>query len=117
MVETERSLKACFLEHQRKSSVGSEVSQYLHVGRPEQGVSWNKMKILTVENKKFERGVKVIYIGVASQKKDGGCYLLPSVWTNLLVPGPLLMLKSPTWHHNTFVDSSQLDLRKTTVMI
>ena len=37
--ETERSLKARFLEHQRKSTVGSEVSQHLYVGRPEHEVS------------------------------------------------------------------------------
>ena len=67
--------------------MGSEVSQHVHVNRPEHGVSFNKVKTLTVENKKFERGVKkTIYIWVAkpSLNKDGCRYLLPSVWTNLL---------------------------------
>ena len=35
--ETERSLKTRFLEHRRKSSVGSEVSQHVHMDRPEHG--------------------------------------------------------------------------------
>ena len=67
--------------------MGSEVSQHVHVDRQEHGVSLDKVKILTVENRKFERGVKeAIYIRVAkpSLNKDGWRYLLPSVWTNLL---------------------------------
>ena len=55
MGETERALKPCFLEHWIKSSVGSEVSQHVHVERPEHGVSLDKVKILTVDNRKFER--------------------------------------------------------------
>ena len=51
--EMERSLKTRFSEHWRKSSVGSEVSQHVHVDRLEHGVSLNKVKILTVENRKF----------------------------------------------------------------
>ena len=50
-------------------------------------MSLDKVKILTVENRKFERGVKeAIYIRVAktSLNKDVGQYLLPAVWTNLL---------------------------------
>ena len=46
-----------------------------------------RVKILTVDSKKFERGLKeVIYIRVAepSLNKDGRHYLLPAVWTNLL---------------------------------
>ena len=42
---------------------------------------------MTLDSKKFERGVKeAIYIQVAelSLNKDGGCYILPAVWTNLL---------------------------------
>ena len=62
--DTERSLNTRFLEHRRKGSVGSEVSQYVHVDRPEHGVSLDTVKILKFENKKFERGVKeAIYIG------------------------------------------------------
>ena len=56
--ETERSLKTQFLKHRRKSSVGSEVSQHVHVDIMEHGVNLDKVKILTVENRKFERGVK-----------------------------------------------------------
>ena len=42
---------------------------------------------MTVENRKFERGVKeAIYIRVAklSLNEDCECYFLPAVWTNLL---------------------------------
>ena len=66
------------------------------------------VKILTVDNRKLERGVKeTIYIRVMepSLNKDGGCYLLPALWTNLLkarvrafppVPGPPLKLRPLT---------------------
>ena len=84
--ETEWSLKACFLEHWRKSSVGHEVSQHVHVDRPEHEASLDKVKILSVENKKFDRCVReAIYTCVAkpSLSNDGGSYLLPAVWTNL----------------------------------
>ena len=85
--ETERALKTRFIEHRRKSSVGSEVSQHVHVDSPEHGVSLDRVNILSVENKKFERGVKdAIYIRVAepSLNKDSRRYLLPAMWTNLL---------------------------------
>ena len=77
--ETERARKTHFSEHCQKSSVGNEVSQHVHMDRPEQGVSLDRVKILTVDSKKFERGVKeAIYIRVAepSLNKDGGCYIL-----------------------------------------
>ena len=66
---TERSLlETQFSEHRRKSSVGSEVSQYVHVDRPEHGVSLDKVKILTAENRKFEKGVKeAIYIRASTR--------------------------------------------------
>ena len=45
--------------------MGSEVSQHVPVNRLEHGVSLDKVKILTVDNMKFERGVKeAIYIRV-----------------------------------------------------
>ena len=55
--------------------------------RPEHVVSLDKVKILTVDNRKFEKGVnKAIYIRAIepSLNKDGDHYLLPAVWTNLL---------------------------------
>ena len=69
--------------------MGSEVSQHVHVhvDKPEHEVSLDKVKILTVDNRKFERRVKdAVYIKLMefSLNKDGGCYLLPAVWTNLL---------------------------------
>ena len=102
----------------------SEVSQHVHVDRPAHGVSLDKVKILTVENRKFERGVKeAIYIMVAkpSLNKDGGCYLLPAVWINLLrarvhkqpSPGPSTTIDVKVPHLVPTMSSwSQLDLRK-----
>ena len=62
--------------------MGSEVLQHVHVDRPEYGLSLDNVKILTVENREFERGMKgAIYTRVAepSLNKDGRCYLLPAV--------------------------------------
>ena len=77
--EMERALKTRFLEHWRKSSVESEVSQHVLVDRPEHRVSLDKVKILTVDNRKFERGVNVaIYIRVvvepASKRMVGAIF-------------------------------------------
>ena len=111
--ETERGLKTQFSELRRKSSVGSEVSQHVHVDRPEHGVSLDKVKILTVDNRKFERGVKEDSVMEPSLNKDGGRFLLPAVYTNLLkarargdvpVPGPHLKLRPVTWFHNGIVE-------------
>ena len=38
--------------------MGSEVSKHVHMDRLEHGVTLGKVKILTVDNRKFERGVK-----------------------------------------------------------
>ena len=85
--ETERSLKARFSEHRRPSSVTSEVSKHILTECPDHNVDLKSVQILTTEPRWFERGVKEsIYIRVnnPSLNKDGGRYLLPSVWTNLL---------------------------------
>ena len=87
--ETESALKTQFLEHRRKSSVGSMVSQPVHVDRLEHGMSLDKVKILIVDNRKFERGVKeAIYIRVVK----------PSLGSTM-----------SSW--------SQFNLRKATVMV
>ena len=59
--------------------MGSERSQHVHMDRLEHGVSLERVKILTEESKKFERGVKeAIYIRVAEPSlnmyKDDRCY-------------------------------------------
>ena len=82
--------------------MGSEVSQHVHVDRPEHGVSLDKVKILTMENMKFEKEVKeTIYIRVAkpSLNKDGRYYLLPAVWTNLLRARGRVPLPPSQGHH------------------
>ena len=85
--ETERSLKARFQEHRRPSSSTSEVSKHLHTEQPGHSVQLDKVKILDVEPRWFERGVKeAIHIKVnkPTLNRDGGRYQLPSVWDNLL---------------------------------
>ena len=82
MGETEQSLKIHFSEPWRKSSVGSEVSQHVHVDRLQDGVSLDKLMTLKVTNREVERGVmEEIYTSVAkmSINKNGGLYLLPAV--------------------------------------
>ena len=67
--ETERSLKATFQEHNRRK------------------VDLDTVKILDVEPRLFERGVKeAIHIRVnrPSPNRNGGRYQLPSVWNNIL---------------------------------
>ncbi len=85
--ETERSLKARFMEHRRPSSTTSEVSKHIHGDEPQHGVDLTQVQILTTEPKWFERGVKEsIYIKVnkPSLNRDGGRYQLPNVWDNIL---------------------------------
>ena len=47
--ETERSLKARFLEHRRPSSTSSEVSQHIHVESPGHKIDREKVQILDRE--------------------------------------------------------------------
>ena len=85
--ETERSLKARFQEHKRRSSETSEVSRHIHVDQPGHSVEMDSVKILDIEPRWFERGVKeAIHIRVnkPSLNRDGGRYQLPSVWNNIL---------------------------------
>ena len=85
--ETERSLKARFGEHRRPSSTTSEVSKHIHTDSPNHTISLDNTKILSVESKWFERGVKeAIYIRALkpSLNKDGGRYNLPPVWNNII---------------------------------
>ncbi len=49
--ETERSLKQCFLEHRRLSSVTSEVSCHVHLDHPYHSISMGDTKFLEVESK------------------------------------------------------------------
>ena len=85
--ETERSLRARFKEHRRPSSVTSEVSQHLHTDQPGHSVDIENVKILTVENRWFERGVKeAVFIRSVGPtlNKDKGRYKLPHVWENTI---------------------------------
>ena len=78
--ETENSLKARFGEHRRPSSTTSEVSKHIHTDSPDHTITLENMKILAVEHKWFERGVKeAIHIRAlkSSLNRDGGRYNLP----------------------------------------
>ena len=85
--ETERSLKARFGEHRRPSSTTSEVSKHIHSDNPNHSITLDNTKILTVEPKWFDRGVKEsIYIRALSPSlnRDGGRYNLPPIWNNII---------------------------------
>ena len=85
--ETERSLKARFSEHRRPSSTTSEFSKHIHQDHPNHNIQLENTKILTVEPKWFERGVKEsIYIRALkpSLNRDGGRYNLPPIWNNII---------------------------------
>ena len=87
MGETERSLKARFDEHRRPSSTTSEVSRLIHTDCKGRTVHIEEAKILTVEPKWFERGVKeAISIRALhpSFNRDGGRYNLPPVYNNMI---------------------------------
>ena len=85
--ETERSLKTRFMEHRRPSSVTSEVSRHIHTDQPGHSISIEDTKVLTVEPRWHERGIKEainIRIHQPSLNRDGGRSNLSPVWTNLL---------------------------------
>ena len=89
--ESERSVKTRFLEHKRRSSTKSEVSQHIYIESPGHTVDLDKVKILDKDDRWFERGVKeAIYIRAykPSLNKDGGRYRLPRVYDPLLTSLP-----------------------------
>jgi hypothetical protein len=102
--ETGRSFKARFQEHRRKSSVNSEVSKHINNDCPDHHIDMDKAKILEVEPKWFERGVReAIHIRMLrpTLNRDAGRYYLPHVWDNTLKavnrrgggPGPRTSLR------------------------
>ena len=85
--ETERSLKARFMEHKRPSSTTSEVSRHIHTEQPGHSISIEETSVLAVEPRWHERGIKEainIRIHQPSLNKDGGRSNLSPVWTNIL---------------------------------
>ena len=75
------------MEHRRPSSVNSEVSKHVNIDQPDHQVDIEQAKILAVEPRWFERGVKeAIHIRVSkpSLNRDGGRFNLTPVWTNTL---------------------------------
>ena len=62
-------------------------SQNIHTDNPNHNITLENTKILSVEHKWFERGVKeAIYITAMnpSLNRDGGRYNLPPVWNNII---------------------------------
>ena len=88
--ETQRSLKAKFSERRRSSATTSEVSRHIktiNFDHPGHMIDLENTKLLTVEPKRFERGVKeAFYIRLKSRNlnSDWGRYNLSSVWDNLV---------------------------------
>ena len=73
--ETERNLKARFMEHRRPSSTSSEVSRHIHDFKPDHTITMKNVRILDREPSWFERGVReAINIRVLrpALNKDGG---------------------------------------------
>ena len=84
---TEHSLKARFGEHRRPTSTTSEVLKHIHTDSPNHTIKLENAKILAVEHKWFERGVKeAIHIRALkpSLSRDGGRYNLPPIWNNII---------------------------------
>ena len=85
--ETQRSLKARFSEHKRPSSVNLEVSKHINCDYPDHRIALDNVRILEVELKWFERGVREsiqIRINSPTLNKDMGRYNLLPVWNNIL---------------------------------
>ena len=86
--ETERTLKARFMEHRRPSSSTSEVSRHIHQDSPGHAVSLESINILDRDPSWFERGVKeAVYIRAhrPALNRDGGRFNLPHIWDNTLI--------------------------------
>ena len=73
------------------SSTTSEVSRSrardIYSDNPDHNITLENTKILSVENKWFERGVKeAIHIQALnpSLNRDGGRYNLPPIWNNII---------------------------------
>ena len=86
--ETERSLRARFLEHRRPSCVAtSEVAQHIHIESPGHQVDIKDVKVLNRDQRWFERGIKeAIYIRALrpTLNRDQGRHHLPGIWTNTI---------------------------------
>ena len=115
--ETERFLKARFDEHRRPCSSTSEVSRHIHNDCKGHTVHIEEAKILTVEPKWFERGVKeAIYIRALHPplNRDGGRYNLPLVYNNMITrhvnsksPGPRTTPQSGWTRSREWLKASQ----------
>ena len=85
--DTERSFKARFDEHERPSSVNSEVSRHIRQENSGHSVSLAGSKVLGVEQGWFQRRVKesiFIHALKPSFNRDGGRFNLSPIWHNIV---------------------------------
>ena len=108
--ETGRTLESRLSEHRRPSSTSSEVSRHIHLDHPDHRVDMDKVKIVDVEPRKFERGVREaiqILLKRPTLNRDVGRYELPNIWNGVLraqerrggdpVPGPPVTAQPRLW--------------------
>ena len=87
IVEMGWSRKSRFMEHRRPRSINSDVSRHINSDHPDHSITLDNVRILEVELKWFERGVREsieIIINSPTLNKDAGRYNLPLVWNNTL---------------------------------
>ena len=81
--ETGRSLVSRFMEHRRPRSVNSEVSRHVNCDQPDNIISLDNVRILAVEPKWFERGVReaiqICFNNQMLNKDSDGYNHLPAV--------------------------------------
>ena len=80
MGETERSLKAPFLERKRHSSTISGVSRHIHIDNPEHQEDTDGVNILAVKQTWFKGGVREAFHIKMEQpllKRDGAVTIFP----------------------------------------
>ena len=85
--ESKCPLKARFGEHRRPSSTTSEVSKHIHTDSLDHTITLENTKMVAMEHKWFERGVKeAIHIRALkpSLNRDGGRYNVPPIWNNII---------------------------------
>ena len=85
--ETERSIKARFLEHRHPSSTSSEVSQHIHIESPGHNIDLQEVEILNREPRFVERGIREaiqIRVHQPTLNRDGGRHKLSSLYDTVL---------------------------------
>ena len=101
--ETERNLKALFMEHRRHCSSTREVLRHKHQYSPGHAVSLESIHILDRDPSWFERGVKEA-INIRAFRPALNRFNLPHIWDNTLT--------SLTPSSGVYVDRRSISLLK-----